>query len=379
VCGDPGIFDVPALVVAAAKNKKRMTGNYAFFQLIVVPMTSQSGRSYIVIIKNSYSTALQIYGLLPGYTTIAISGVVTLFLAVLVALPIRRLREAARQIALGRLDARVQWGTVSARAYGFRGGDDIDRLVRDFNHMAERLQSLAEAQRLLLRDVSHELRSPLARLSVGLGLARSGAPAPMHQHLDRIGTEAARLEYLISQILSLSYMDTIQAIDRPGVLSLSELVVDLLPDVQYEATQSNCAISTTISAGCSVHGDADLLRAAVENILRNAIRYVQGYGLIHVETATVERAGESLAVVSISDNGPGIPEDELKLVLEPFYRADKARHWQQDGYGIGLAIADRAVRLHGGRISIRNKPDGGLIVEMCFPVAAEPALTAQTK
>ena len=272
---------------------------------------------------------------------------------------------------MGRLGTRVQWGTLSSRIYGFKGGDDIDRLVRDFNHMAERLQSLAEAQRLLLRDVSHELRSPLARMNVGLALARSGASVTMHEHLDRIETESARLDHLVGQILSLSYMDTIQKIDMPGVISLSELVVDLLPDVQYEAAQKNSVISTLISEDCFVQGDEDLIRSAIENILRNAIRYTPVDGRIHVEVLPVETSGEQFSVVRISDDGPGIPEDEIQSVLEPFYRADKARHWQQDGYGIGLAIADRAVNLHGGTVSIRNKADGGLVVEMRFPLVVD--------
>ncbi len=371
VCGDPGIGGTKALVVAAVKKKKRMTSNYPRFQLIATPMRSRSGNKYVIVFKNSYSSALEVYGLLPGYTTIAISCVVTPFLAVLLALPIRRLRRAAQQIAMGKLDARVQWSSMSETVYGFNGNDDIAQLVRDFNHMAERLQALAESQRLLLRDVSHELRSPLARLRVGLGLARQESPVTMSKHLDRIETETERLNNLIGQILSLSYLETIQEIDRPSDVSLSELVVDLLPDVEYEAAQSNCVITTTIRPGCTVRGDAELLRAAVENIVRNAIRYVPDSGLIHIDTAPVERESKRLSIVRISDNGPGIPDDELKSVLEPFYRADKGRHWQQDGFGIGLAIANRAVGVHGGTINILNRPAGGLIVEMCFPFFAE--------
>jgi len=208
-------------------------------------------------------------------------------------------------------------------------------------------------------------------MNVGLALARPEASVTMHEHLDRIETESARLDHLVGQILSLSYMDTIQKIDMPGVISLSELVVDLLPDVQYEAAQKNSVISTLIGEDCFVQGDEDLIRSAIENILRNAIRYTPVDGRIHVEVLPVETSGEQFSVVRISDDGPGIPEDEIQSVLEPFYRADKARHWQQDGYGIGLAIADRAVNLHGGTVSIRNKADGGLVVEMRFPLVVD--------
>jgi two-component system sensor histidine kinase CpxA len=375
LCGDPGVPDLQRVIALAAKENKRVTGNYEWYQVLARPVTSLRGTTYVFLLKNYYSSVLHLYGLLPGSTTIAISCVVTMFLAVLLALPIRRLREAAGHIAVGKLDARVRWGSSSAAHPRFTGGDDIDQLVRDFNYMAERLQMLANAQRILLRDVSHELRSPLTRLGVGLSLARSEAPAAMHEHLNRIEIEAARLNYLIGQILSLSQMDMIHEIDLPGVISLSELVVDLLPDVQYEAAQRNCAITTTFSTNCYVRGDEELLRAAFENILRNAIKYAPARGLIHVETASVEQSGGRLATLTVSDNGPGIPEHELKSVLEPFYRADRSRHWQQDGSGIGLAIADRAARLHGGTISLRNKADGGLSVEMCFPAVriSQPA------
>jgi two-component system sensor histidine kinase CpxA len=372
LCGDPGVFGEATLIQAAAKSRKRMTTNHATFQLIALPI-GDHGKNYVIVLKTSYASALQVYGLLPGYTTIAISCVVTLFLSMLLALPIRRLRKAAREIATGKLETRVHWGKVSQKIYGFNGRDDVAKLVQDFNHMAGRLQALAESQRLLLRDVSHELRSPLARLRVGLGLARQEAPASMRAHLDRIESETQRLNELIGQILSLSYLETIQQIELPVDVSLSELVVDLLPDVQYEASQSACVITSMITPGCYVRGDSELLRAAVENIVRNAIRYVPSSGLIHLETISAEKDGKIWSLVRISDNGPGIPEGELHSVLEPFYRADKSRHWQQVGFGIGLAIAKRAAGVHGGTISIQNRPEGGLTVEMCFPFALEAA------
>jgi two-component system sensor histidine kinase CpxA len=350
-----------------------MADTHARFQLIAEPVRSSSGTSYVVLLKKNYPSLLQMYGFLPGYNSILISLVVTLLLAFLVALPIRRLRQAAREIATGKLDARVRWSRLSENIYGFNGRDDVANLVEDFNHMAERLQALAESQRLLLRDVSHELRSPLARLGVALGLARQEAPEAMREHLGRIESEAQRLNELIGQILSLSYLDTIQEVELPEHVSLSELVVDLLPDVQYEAAQSSCVITTKIAPGCNVRGDAELLRSAVENIMRNAIRYVPDSGLIHVETAPVEKEGRMLSVVRISDNGPGIPDGELMSVLKPFYRANKSRYWQHSGFGIGLAIANRAAGVHGGTIDIRNRPEGGLTVEMCFPHTLEMA------
>ena len=191
----------------------------------------------------------------------------------------------------------------------------------------------------------------------------------MRVHLDRIETESKRLNDLIGQILSLSHLETIQQIEGSSEVSLSEVVVDLLPDIQYEAAQSGCVITTMIGADCIVRGDSELLRAAIENIVRNAIRYVPGNGVIHVETASVDDEDKRSTIVRISDNGPGIPDDELKSVLEPFYRADRSRHWQKTGFGIGLAIAKRAASVHGGTIDIRNRQEGGLMVEMSFPLS----------
>jgi two-component system sensor histidine kinase CpxA len=378
VCGNAGIPDLPKVVAAAVKQKKRITANFAWFQLLATPITSPSGATYVLLLKSNYSSALGFHGMLPGYTTVCISFAVTVFLGLLIVLPLRRLRQAAGQIAAGRLDARVRWWSSSTGSAGARGGDDIDQLIRDFNHMAERLESLAKAQRILLRDVSHELRSPLNRLGVGLGLARAQAPVSMHETLDRIESEAARLNMLIGQILSLSRLDVIQRIDAPCHISLSKLVADLLPDIQYEAAQNGCMIGTTTEAGCDVTGDEELLRAAVENVLRNAIKYASGSGLIQVETATEIRHGRKFSRISISDNGPGIPEHELEFVREPFYRADRSRHWEQEGFGIGLAIADRAARLHRGILGIRNKPDGGLMVEIWLPSVGElPEVTRE--
>ena len=362
VCGGPGLSGSDQLVRAAAASGKRMVANHALAQLFAIPVVV-GGTRYVVLLKNSYGMAVEIYGVLPGWNTIAISCGVTLFLALLMALPIRRLRAAANEIAMGRLDTRVKWGGPTTR---FTGGDDIDQLCRDFNSMAEKLQSLADAQRLLLCEVSHELRSPLARLGVGLGLARAESPQPMREHLDRIEAESARINHLIDQVLSLSRLDMLSRIEVPCWFSASAIVADALPDLEYEAAQIDCHIEASFGEDCEVCGDEQLLRMAVENIVRNAIKYGGAGALIHLE---VGRAMQGSCVFRVTDDGPGIPEHELLSVLRPFYRADRSRHWQQEGSGIGLAIADRAVKLHGGTIAIRNRDVGGLEVEIGLPVA----------
>lgn len=361
LCGNPGFSDTVQLVRAAATSGKRMMENHALSQLFAVPV-ALGGTQYVVLLKDTYSEAVEIYGVLPGSNTIAISCGVTLFLAFLMALPIRRLRTAAGEIALGKLDTRVNWNSPTTR---FTGGDDIDQLCRDFNHMAERLQSLADAQHLLLCEVSHELRSPLARLGVALGLARAESSSTMREHLDRIEAESVRLNHLIGQVLSLSRLDMLSRIEAPHLFSLSELAADVLPDLQYEAAQADCHIEAIFGPGCHVFGDEELLRAAVENIVRNAIKYAGEGGLIQLQV----RAEEEACLLLVSDNGPGIPEHELSSVLRPFYRADRSRHWQREGSGMGLAIADRAVKLHGGTVVIRNRAAGGIDVEVRLPAA----------
>jgi two-component system sensor histidine kinase CpxA len=362
LCGDPGLSGADRLVRTAAVSEKRMVANHAFSQLFAIPVVV-GGTRYVVLLKNSYGMAVEIFGVLPGWNSIAISCGVTLFLALLMALPIRRLRAAANKIAMGRLDTRVKWGGPTSR---FTGGDDIDQLCRDFNSMAEKLQSLADAQRLLLCEVSHELRSPLARLGVGLGLARAESPQPMREHLDRIEAEAARINHLIDQVLSLSRLDMLSRLEALCWFSASEMVADALPDLEYEAAQSDCHIEASFGKDCEVYGDEHLLRMAVENIVRNAIKYGGAGALVRLE---VGRAMQGSCVFRVTDDGPGIPEHELPSVLRPFYRADRSRHWQQEGSGIGLAIADRAVKLHGGAIAMRNRDVGGLDVEICLPVA----------
>jgi len=360
LCGSPGLSGADQLVRAAAASGKRMVVNHAHSQLFAAPVVV-NGIRYVVLLKNSYSMAVEIYGVLPGWNTIAISCGVTLFLALLMALPIRRLRAAANEIAMGRLDARVKWDSPTSR---FTGGDDIDQLCRDFNSMAEKLQLLADAQRLLLCEVSHELRSPLARLGVGLGLARAESSQPMREHLDRIEAESTRINHLIDQVLSLSRLDTLSRIEVPGWFSASGMVADALPDLEYEAVQIDCHIEASFGDDCEIYGDEHLLRMAVENIVRNAIKYGGAGSLIHLEVGLAVRGN---CVFRVADDGPGIPEHELSSVLRPFYRADRSRHWQQEGSGIGLAIADRAVKLHGGTISIKNRSTGGLEVEICLP------------
>jgi two-component system sensor histidine kinase CpxA len=360
--------ELPGLEELAAKvrgNHRALARRFTDFQIVGVSMKGRSGREYVLFMKSFYTSRMNFLSwMFPGPTTIAVSCTMALVFTVLLALPLRRLRNATREIALGNLEVRVP---LRHRMIHFGReviDDDFDCLTKDFNNMAERIQDLVAAQQLLLRDVSHELRSPLARLSVALELSRREARGQRQTHLDRIEREANRLNDLIGQLLSLSHIETTQKIRDATTVSLSDLLRDVLFNVQYEADQKGCQITTTPGTNCLVRGDTRLLESALENILRNALRYTPENGIIEVGFNEMESGQHKMAELCICDYGPGVPEDKLEAILRPFYRVDNARQSNTGGFGVGLAIANRVVRLHGGSIIATNRPEGGLMVRM---------------
>lgn len=304
---------------------------------------------------------MPIPGLIIGVIT---SGLVCYFLSWYMTKPIVRLRAATRQLAAGDLSARTG-APVSKRR------DEVAGLMRDFDGMAERLESLVKAQSRLLNDISHELRSPLARLNVALGLARQRAGVESADMLDRIELEASRLNELIGRILTLARLeDGEQGIPSTPV-PLNELVENVAEDAEFEAQARLSHVRTTIPPGeWDVRGNASLLHSAIENVVRNAIRYTQEGTSVEIELASCPTAKGPEAVLSVSDVGPGVPVDALEKMFEPFYRLDDARGRLTGGVGLGLAITERAVRFHGGKVTARNRPEGGLTVEIRLPLIA---------
>jgi two-component system sensor histidine kinase CpxA len=299
----------------------------------------------------------------PGLLIAVISsGLVCYFLSWYLTKPIVRLRAATRQLAAGDLSAR-------SGAPGSGRRDEVAGLMRDFDAMAERLQSLVEAQSRLLNDISHELRSPLARLNVALGLARQRAGVESADMLDRIELEASRLNELIGRILTLARLeDGEQRVPRTPV-PLDELVLTIAEDAEFEAQARGCHVRSVLPAGdWGVRGDASLLHSAIENVVRNAIRYTREGTSVEIRLERIEGASGAEAVLQVADCGPGVPADALGKLFEPFYRLDDARGRQTGGVGLGLAIAERAVRFHGGSVAASNRPEGGLLVEMHLPL-----------
>ncbi|OGT90818.1 MAG: hypothetical protein A2286_05920 [Gammaproteobacteria bacterium RIFOXYA12_FULL_61_12] len=273
-------------------------------------------------------------------------------LAALLTRRLYRLRLAAQALAAGDLSVRV----------GRRGGDEVEALARDFDLMAGRVRELLETQKRLLRDVSHELRSPLARLRVALELAeRGGDPS---KAVARIGKEADELERLITQVLSLARLESGQAALERRPVPLRELLSRVVTDADFEAQSKGKGVACISAFEVTLAGDPVSLRSAVENVIRNAVRHTPEGS--HVEASLREEGSEAL--IEVRDRGPGVPEDQLEAIFSPFARSSEARERSGGGYGLGLAIASRAVAAHGGRIQARNHPEGGLLVTIRLPL-----------
>jgi two-component system, OmpR family, sensor histidine kinase CpxA len=295
------------------------------------------------------------------------SGLVCYFLAWYLTKPVIRLRAATRQLAAGDLSART--GAPASRRR-----DEISGLLRDFDAMAERLETLVNAQSRLLKDISHELRSPLARLNVALGLVRQRSGFESANMLDRIELEVGRLNELIGRLLTLARIeDGQQSVPRIPV-SLDELVLNVAEDAEFEAQARHCHVRSVIPPGeWRVRGEASLLHSAIENVVRNAIRYTREGTTVEIHFVRAETPGGAEAVVKVTDCGPGVPPDTLEKLFQPFYRLDDARGRQTGGVGLGLAITERAVRFHGGRVAASNRAEGGLEVELRLPLVAATA------
>lgn len=302
---------------------------------------------------------------IPGlgiFIAVISSGLVCFFLARYLTKPIVRLRAATQRIAAGDLTAR-------AGASG-RRRDEISELVRDFDTMAERLEALVKAQSRLLNDISHELRSPLARLNVALALARQRSGAEAQGALDRIEIEADRLNELIGRLLTIARLESREAAMRTSSFSLNELIADVAKDADFEAQSRNCRVSASMPSDCVLVGSPGLLHSAIENVVRNAVRYTK----VGTEVEISLHCAGSEAIVRVTDSGPGVPEESLGKLFEPFYRIDDSRGRQTGGVGLGLAIAKRAVGLHGGTVTAANRPGGGFAVEIHLPLTQrEPA------
>ncbi|MCU0291473.1 MAG: ATP-binding protein [Thermoanaerobaculaceae bacterium] len=292
-----------------------------------------------------------------------VTGLLCFWLARHLSSPVATLRHAARRLASGDFSARVGPSIGRRR-------DEISDLARDFDAMAERVVALLGSQQRLVRDVSHELRSPLARLRVALELARQGSGDKARRALDRIEDEADRLNEMIEQLLTLSRLEAGAGSIERVPFDLGALVAEVVDDTSFEAGARSCTVRLDAAGRCDLLGSPSLLRSAVENVLRNAAAYSAEGSEIEVTLRVEGDDGGRRAVISVRDHGPGVPEELLVQVFQPFFRVDDTRDRSTGGSGLGLAIAARAVQLHGGTIEARRAEGGGLLVVISLPVPA---------
>lgn len=329
-------------------------------------LVGASGEIYHVLVG---SVSPRLFGALeqpgvPGVTlllALVVSAVVCFLLARYLVAPVDRLRRAMRRMAAGDLDVHV--------ADSMRGRvDDLGLLANDLDTMAERVRNLLESKQQLLRDVSHELRSPLARLQLALSLARR-QDNPAERHLARIACEADRLEQLIARTLKLARLERPADGIEHSCVDVGELLRNIVDNVAIEADAHGCGVSVQAESGLEVSGDLELLRSSFENVIRNAVRYSPQGAQVGITARRIDASGprEGGVEIIVYDQGPGVPVKDLELIFEPFYRVDEARDRAGGGEGLGLAIAARAVALHKGMIEARNRQTGGLVVSVLLP------------
>src|SRR2546428_7477346 len=336
-------------------------------------LTSASGHRYTIVVMLPPGPMGP--GGTPGlgiFIGIISSGLVCYLLARYLTAPVVRLRAATHRLATGDLSARA--GVPRSRRH-----DEMAELVRDFDAMAERLEKLVNARSRLLNDISHELRSPLARLNVALGLARQRTGPEAHSALERIDLEANRLNELIGELLTIARLESGDQSRQKSPIHLGELVEEIARDADFEAQSCNCHVHCVIAEEPVVMGVPILLHSAIENVVRNAARYTaEGTG-VQVRLEHGESPSGPEAVIRVTDSGPGVPAEALDKLFRPFYRIDDARGRQTGGVGLGLAITERAVRLPRGPVAATNPPPGGLVVAIRLPpappAAAEPLMS----
>jgi two-component system sensor histidine kinase CpxA len=332
---------------------------------------SSSGHPYILMLYLK-SDLRQIGDVLLGAGlpfTISLILLVTLLclgLAYHIAAPIHSIQSTARRVAQGDLKARVP-------SFVSRRFDELAALAKDFDSMVHRLDSLIQTQKKLLNSVSHELRSPLARINLSLALLRTRFSADSDDLFQRLDRDVERIDLLMGQLLTLSRLEAgFSSAEREDV-DFAQLVEEVAADGNFEAQALGKSVSLqTIGSIVLPDADSHALRSACENIIRNAVRFTPPGGDVQIVLEIDRSAPEPLSLLSVRDRGPGVPEDSLQAIFQPFYRINGNAE-ATGGNGLGLAIASEAIRLHGGRIRAQNLQPTGLEIIVQLPVAYDAA------
>ncbi len=328
----------------ATRSRIRVNGHW------LIAHRSQDGKYWFVAV--GLLGRLHIWTFLPYYfLVIGAIAVVFWLAAVGVVIPLRRIANSIASFGQGNLSVRVKTDRP----------DEIGQLGRSFNQMAERLERLIVSERRLLGDISHELRSPLARLKFAVKLARTSPDSKAA--IDRIEKDVDRIASLVSDIVEITFVEGDPALRSAGSVRISEVVDEVVRDCAVEAEARGCRIELAGECDGEVLGSRELLRRAIENVLRNAIRYSPEGAPISLSVAEKEQA----VVIVVRDHGPGVPEDSLARIFDPFFRVEEARDTNGGGSGLGLSIAKRAVQAHHGSIAAENAGPG-LRVSLSIPL-----------
>jgi signal transduction histidine kinase len=288
---------------------------------------------------------------------LGVSGLVSYLLARSISTPVRRLQVAAHTLSAGDMDARAGAEVTKRR-------DELGTLGREFDSMADRLGSLIAARQRLLRDISHELRSPLARMEMAIGLARQD-PGSTAEQLDRVERESDRLDQLIGHILDYARLERDPSTLKFEDFDVAELVRQIVHDAEFESQSPAERLRVASDDTVTMRGDPNVLHSAIDNVVRNALLHGDRQQPIEVTLSN----DAQVVRIAVRDHGSGVREEDLPLIFEPFYRAGAkdSNHVSTEGTGIGLAITQRAAALHGGEVAAQNADGGGLIVTITLP------------
>jgi len=287
-----------------------------------------------------------------------VSGTTMLLVTRSVTSPVHWLRSATQKLASGELVARVE-----GKSGQLKPAAEMEALIRDFNQMAERVEELVSSQRQLIANVSHELRSPLARLSLVVDLLRQ-FPEDREEHFARFENELGKLNGLIDRLLTLARLEASTALLKADFFDLADITAEVVADVQFEASARGCSVATVRSEQSLIVGDQALLRSALENVIRNAVQYSDEGTTVAVDLGRNET---NSVMITVTDKGPGLSEEELGRIFQPFFRGAEARSRRSDGHGLGLAIAIKAIELHGGTLSAHST-ESGLTMAIQLPL-----------
>lgn len=330
--------------------------------LIVVPLPGVSPPLFLFQHLEQYRIQ-RIPVLLQFILALLVISLISYALASVLTRRIRKLRSTAQVIAAGDLSARV----------ALDGNDEVSALAADFNRMTERIGDMLNSQRQLVRDVSHELRSPLARLRIALELAQKSGNLAVS--LPRIEKEADELENLVTSLLSLARLESGQSQLEKQTVSLRSLVTQIVEDANYEGCASQRHVKMAQCDDADLIADPVMLRSAIENVVRNALRYTPQNSEVTIQ---LKRHTGSVTLC-VDDQGKGVPMQELEKLFEPFARVSQARDRRSGGYGLGLAITGKIIQAHSGQVRAENRKAGGLRVIMTLPISPGAIYHAQAQ